>query len=189
MKRRTVLQFLISSLAALPVRLRGQTQPLSAADEVRLRTLADVVLPQEIGAQGRDQAVRAFLAWGNDYRAGAETDYGYGFPRLRRLPPSPFAKYPSQLEALDQQARTRNHSFSDLPQDERMALVSAAIADARIERLPSRPDGGHVATDLMGFYFNSIEANDVAYRARIGRDTCRGLAGSENKPAPLTRRR
>jgi hypothetical protein len=64
-------------------------------------------------------------------------------------------------------------------------LVEAAIAEAKVVRLPSRPDGGHVASDLMGFYFNSIEANDVAYRAKIGRDMCRGLAGSENKPAPL----
>jgi hypothetical protein len=38
----------------------------------------------------------------------------------------------------------------------------------------------------MAFYFNSSEANDLAYRAAIGRDTCRGLTGSENRPAPMT---
>jgi hypothetical protein len=63
--------------------------------------------------------------------------------------------------------------------------VAAAITDAKIERLPARPDGGHVATDLMAFYFNSLEANDLAYGLAIGRDTCRGLEGSQNRPAPL----
>jgi hypothetical protein len=185
MKRRTLLQYFLAGLAALPVRLRAQSPTLSPAGELKLRALADVVLPQEIGEQGRNAAVRAFLTWAREYRADVPTDYGYGFPRLRRTPPSPTTRYAAQLDALDRQARARNHSFTDLPRDERRALVEAAIADAKVERLPSRPDGGHVATDLMGFYFNSIEANDVAYRAKIGRDTCRGLAGSENKPAPL----
>lgn len=185
MKRRTLLQYLLSGLAAVPARLRAQPGTLGPATELNLRALADVVLPQEIGDQGRDAAVRAFLTWAREYRAGIEIDYGYGFPRLRRTPPSPTTRYAAQLDALDQQARARNHSFTDLPRDERRALVEAAIAEANVERLPSRPDGGHVATDLMGFYFNSIEANDLAYRAKIGRDTCRGLAGSENKPAPL----
>jgi hypothetical protein len=185
MKRRTLLQYFLSGLAALPARLRAQSATLSPASELNLRALADVVLPQEIGEQGRDAAVRAFLTWARDYRADVATDSGYGFPRLRRTPPSPTARYAAQLDALDRQARARNHSFTDLPRDERRVLVEAAIAEAKVERLPSRPDGGHVASDLMGFYFNSIEANDVAYRAKIGRDMCRGLAGSENKPAPL----
>jgi hypothetical protein len=39
----------------------------------------------------------------------------------------------------------------------------------------------------MSFYFNSADANDLCYRARIQRDTCRGLEGSENPPPPLKR--
>lgn len=187
MKRRILLQFLFASLAAIPVKLRGQTASISAADQVRLRAVAEVVLPGEIGASGVDRVVTAFITWARGYRAGAETDYGYGFPRLRKLPPSPLSAYTAQLDALDRQARMQNYSLADLPLDQRRALVSAAIVDAKIERLPARPDGGHLATDLMGFYFHGIEANDTAYRAHIGRDTCRGLAGSENRPAPLKR--
>jgi hypothetical protein len=40
----------------------------------------------------------------------------------------------------------------------------------------------------MAFYFRSSDANDLCYRAQIGRDQCRGLAGSDRPPAPLGRR-
>lgn len=188
MKRRALLQFLGTTLATLrvPVRLRGQAATLGPADEVRIRAIAEVVLPQEIGAQAHDAVLRGFFTWVREYRAGADADHGYGVTRLRRTGVSPAARYAAQLDALDRQARQRGYSFADLPRGDRQAIVEAAIGAAKIERLPSRPDGGHVATDLMGFYFNSIEANDVCYRARIGRDTCRGLAGSDDRPAPLT---
>jgi hypothetical protein len=185
MKRRTLLQLLLSLIAAVPARLRlfAQTPALTALDQSRIRALADVVLPGELGVKGRAAAVDNFLRWVREYRAGADTDHGYGFTRLRRTPPSPAAKYPAQLDALDNLAKGRR--FADLTVDERKAIVETALEEAKIDRLPARPDGGHIASDLMGFYFNSIEANDLCYRAAIGRDTCRGLERSENKPAAL----
>jgi hypothetical protein len=180
MKRRTLLQLLVSSLVALPARfrLRAQVASFPAIDVARLYALAEVVLPQEIGAGGRTRAVDQFVAWYENYRAGAEADHGYGFPRLRRTPGSPAARYGPQLAVL-------GPDFERLPLPDRTRAVEAAIAAAKVQRLPGRPDGGHVATDLMAFYFNSVEANDVCYRARIGRDVCRGLAGSGDRPAPL----
>jgi hypothetical protein len=186
MKRRVLLQFLGSVLATLPLPLRLRAQTSSAlrpVDEARLRAVAEAVLPGEIGAEGRDAVVRAFLTWVRDYRAGADTDHGYGFPRIRRTGTSPALQYGAQLDGLDDRSRARGQSFADLPLDQRRAVLETAIAGARIERLPSRPDGGHVATDLMGFYFNGTEANDLCYGSRIGRDTCRTLAGSEERPA------
>jgi hypothetical protein len=176
MKRRTLLQLLLSIVAstAAKVRLLAQAPPPSPVDQTRLRAVADIVLPGELGADGRARVVENFLRWLREYRAGADTDHGYGFTRLRRTPPSPAAKYPAQLAALESRAGDRRQA------------IEAAIAEAKIERLPARPDGGHVATDLMAFYFNSIEAADLAYRAAIRRDTCRGLEGSENRPAPLS---
>ena len=56
---------------------------------------------------------------------------------------------------------------------------------AKIDRLSARPTGAHIAADLMGHYFNSAAAQDLCYRAAIGRDACRGLPGSERKPAPI----
>ena len=185
MRRRALLQWL-STVAALPMPMRAAARAaIAPREEVLLRELADVVLPQELGARGIDRVVAAFLTWSREYRAGAETDHGYGFPRLRRTGPSPAAKYPAQLAALDREAQARGRSFTDLSLEDRRTLVERAIAAAKVDRLPGRPDGGHVATDLMAFYFNSIEANDLAYRARIGRDLCRTLAGSDNRPAPL----
>jgi hypothetical protein len=175
MKRRTLLQLLAAACAALPARVRLFAQPtaLTAADQERLHALATVVLPTELGPDGRRRVVDRFLAWLTDYRPNAETDHGYGFTRLRRTAPAPVAKYPAQLAAM-----------GDLRVDGTRA-VEQAIRAAGIERLPARPDGGHVATDLMAFYFGSAEANDLAYRAAIGRDACRGLAGSERRPTPL----
>jgi hypothetical protein len=188
MRRRILLQWMGAALGAipLPARLRAQAG-LSPGDEARLRALAEVVLPQEIGRPQQDAVVARFLGWMRDYRAGADTDHGYGVTRLRRLAASPAAKYAAQLEALDTAARARGRGFADLGPDERRAIVDAAITAAKIERLPARPDGGHVATDLLGFFFNSVEANDLCYQAAIGRDQCRTLAGSSDRPAPLAR--
>lgn len=186
MKRRALLQFLISGIAALAARigLHAQAAPLTNDDTSRLRVVANVVLPQEIGDAGQARSVASFVTWVREYRASAETDHGYGFPRLRRTPPSPASRYREQLDALDAAARHRGQRLVDLSIDEQRAIIHTAITAARVERLPSRPDGGHVATDLITFFFGSVEANDLCYRARIGRDTCRSLAGSEDRPAP-----
>ena len=187
MKRRTLLQLLVSTIGALSARigLGAQTPSWSSVDAERIRVLADVVLPREIGSDGRARIVTNFLTWLQEYRAGVDTDHGYGFPRLRRTASSPAAKYPLQLDALEAEARKRGHEFKDSTPADQHAIVEASIAAAKIERLPSRPDGGHIATDLMAFFFHSVEANDLCYRARIGRDTCRALDGSSDRPAPL----
>jgi hypothetical protein len=187
MQRRTLLQLLLSGATALGTRIRLQAQQATwvPADTARLRLVADIVLPQEIGNAGRAQVVDRFLTWIREYRSDAETDHGYGFPRLRRTPANPAAKYPAQLDALDAAARARGRPLAETSPEEQRALIEAALTAAKIERLPARPDGGHVATDLMGFFFHSVEASDLCYRARIGRDTCRSLAESENRPSAL----
>ena len=68
----------------------------------------------------------------------------------------------------------------DTPSDR--AAVETALEAAKLTALPRTPDGKHVATDLMAFYFHSSEANDLCYRAKIGRDLCRGLDGSDREP-------
>ena len=69
--------------------------------------------------------------------------------------------------------------------DSKRQAVTAALEQARITDLPRTPDGRHIAADLMAFYFRSSDANDLCYRAAIGRDLCRGLDGSEQAPPPL----
>jgi hypothetical protein len=185
MQRRTLLQLVLSGATAVAARIRLHAQPetLSPADMARIDALSHIVLPQEIGYHGRTQVVIRFLTWARDYRSDAEMDHGYGVPRLRRTAPSPTARYSAQLDALDAAARSKGHTFVETAPDDQRALIQTAITSANVERLPARPDGGHVATDLMAFFFHSDEANDLCYRAQIGRDACRSLSGSDNRPA------
>ena len=135
-----------------------------------LRALARVVLPSEVDAAA---TAAKFAEWVRGYRAGAEMDHGYGFTRLRSKPTLAVANYARQLAALGAQPTA--------------AQVTAALEEAKITDIPRTPDGRHVASDLMAFYFRSSEANDLCYRARIGRDECRGLPGSEDAPKELAR--
>jgi hypothetical protein len=170
----------IKTLAAAVPLFRLQ---LEALDPAQLAALADVVLPSEAD---RRAAVTAFTAWVAGYKEGADTDHGYGNTRIRATGPSPARNYPAQLAALDAAARTQGAaSFAAASLEQRRIIVETAIADAKIERLPVRPTGAHIATDLMGHYFNSSAANDLCYRAAIRRDLCRGLPGSVKRPLPI----
>lgn len=185
MRRRSLLRLLAAAAAWLrvPRLASAQTAAIGSADEARLRALAEVVLPTELGAAGRSEIVDQFLRWIRNYRADAEMDHGYGFTRLRRLPPSPALKYPAQLASLDKAARATGGTFETVAADVRRAVVEDALTAAKVERLPPRPTGEHIASDLMGFYFHGPAANDLAYRAAIGRDECRDLPDSDKRPA------
>lgn len=189
--RRVALKAIASAVAAAPAATSagGAFQddvPTAAA----LGPIADAVLPDEIGAEARADVVGGFIRWMRGYREDADMDHGYGFTRIRRTGPSPARHYPAQLAALDRAAARlkTNATFADLTIASRRTLVAEAFAEARIEQLPRRPTGAHVAADLMAFYFNSSEARDACYEARIGRDACRGLAGSERPPEALPAR-
>ena len=169
MLRRTVLQW----LATVPVfRAWAQTAGFPGAYRATLRELAALVLPSELGPRGVDRVVAGFEQWVRDYRAGADMDHGYGFTRIRSKPPSPAPAYLAQLEALRQRA----------PEPR---AIEAALDQAGVKELPRLPDGKHVISDLMSFYFYGSDANDLCYRAAIRRYDCRGLQGSDNPPAPL----
>ena len=175
----------LKTVAAVPfLRLEDERFRLKAettqSEEATLRAIAEVVLP---AAANRDVAVRAFSEWIANYKEGADTDHGYGNTRVRPTGPSPSRNYPTQLAALDAAAVSKGAtSFVAASIDQRRAILEAAISDAKVERLPTRPTGAHIATDLMGHYFDSSAANDLCYRAAIGRDICRGLPGSELPP-------
>jgi hypothetical protein len=194
MKRRTVLRWLAAVFAARPLssfRLFAQGRVEIDADRrATLVALAEIALPSTLDADGRALVVDRFARWVRDYRDGADMGHGYGFARLRaRSGASPAGRYPEQFDALDAAARRLGaSSFADLPADGRRTIVRAALDEPRrVTRLPSRPDGDNLVADFMGFYFSSMEAWDLAYERQIGRDRCRGLDGSEARPAPLGR--
>ena len=180
--RRTLIQSALGAMALRPGRTAAAQAPFGDAYLERMRALADVVLPQAIGDEGRERALTQFMSWVRDYRADADGDPGYGQTRVRRLPASPALQYPAQLDDLDCRA---GGAFASRPLADRQRVVTEAIAAANIRDFPGRPNGGHVATDLMAHYFNSPGANDLAYGRNIGRGACRDLNGSDERPSEL----
>ncbi len=190
MKRRTVLRSLAALVAVKPLgSLELFAQSPTATDKAitTLKAVAEVVLPSSLGVAGREAAVQKFVAWTANYREGAERGGGYGNARLS--PPtgsSPAAQYPAQFDALDRAAVARGaRDFAALALPARREIVEAALnVPQRVTRLPSRPTGQNLIADFMGYYFNSEEGFDLAYKAAIGRDSCRSLDGSDKPPAP-----
>jgi hypothetical protein len=183
LQRRTVLRVVLSIIAWAPFS-RSAAAAFGDAHATRLTALAGVVLPQELGSEGVARAVGAFMQWLRNYRAGAQMDHGYGFTQLKRTPPSPAAKYPAQLDDLD---RRTGGSFAAAALSDRQRAVTDAVIASGVTALPARPDGGHIATDLMAHYFSSPGANDLAYDHLIGRYSCRNLSGSDQRPPVLAR--
>jgi hypothetical protein len=180
-RRRTVLSWAAHVAGALGlsgVRAWAQSANFPADQSETLHLLAAVVLPAELGAAGINQTADAFVHWVQGYRAGAEMDHGYGFTRLRSKGASPAGAYLRHLEVL-------RPALLSADADSKQQAVTSALEQAKVTDLPRTPDGRHVAADLMAFYFRSSNANDLCYRAAIGRDQCRGLDGSEQAPAPL----
>ncbi len=175
MRRRTLLQW----LAAVPgLRSWAQTASFPGKHGATLRELAAVVLPGALGRERTDRVAQQFEHWARGYGPGAEMDHGYGLTRIRYKGASPAPAYLAQLEAL-------RAGLSSADAQVKRRAIEAALDQAKIAELPRMPDGSHIIADLMSFYFRGSEANDLCYRAAIGRYRCRGLEGSQNPPPPL----
>lgn len=189
MTRRELIRWMLSVTAVLPVgrlALRAQSTAFGPSDLTTLEALADTVLPGELGRAGSKAITQTFIKWLAEYRSGADMGHGYGVLRARVTPTISLETYRTQLGALDQRARRNGGSFDSLPVPARKALVQQVLDEASVRDLPQIPDGKHLVSDLMAFYFRSTQANDLCYRASIGREVCRSLAGSSRKPDSLT---
>lgn len=188
MKRRTLVRLAASAAALLPAsRLVALAQDagLSASSLATLDAVASAVLPASLGRRGVAGITERFLAWLRGYRQGEVLDHGYGRPEVRRSPVSPASRYAEDLAALERAAQEQGAALARLPADTRRTLIEAALRSVGVEGLPGGPNGKHVVSDLMAFYFQSSEANDHCYRARIGRETCRPLPVVAARPKPL----
>jgi hypothetical protein len=149
------------------------------AQDGALKELAATLLPESLGRPGTDQVAAGFIRWLNEYHPGAEMQNGYGFTRVRVVPPSPNAKYLTQLEELARVILVNpDVGF-------RRKQLEARLQAVGIKDLPALPESGDIVIDLMAFYFNSSHANDHAYEAAIDRDGCRGLKSSSAIPSAL----
>lgn len=193
MERRDLLKLGATAAVAAASGLSAQESPSPALDFLPrelagLWPVARAVLPAEIGAAGQQQALAAFVAWIHDHGAGRYLEHGYGHTRVAKSTPAPMEQYGAQLQSLDAAARRlHGKGFGALDLAARRALLVEALAALKVDGLGERPSGRHVATDLMSHYFGSIEANDLCYEAEIGRDSCRSLAGSGERPEPLAK--
>jgi len=182
MRRRALIESVLKVAAAFPlsgIRTWAQTVAFPATHENVLKELAATVLPESLGRSGTDAIAEQFVRWVREYRPGAEMTPGYGFPRIRKKAASPVPAYLAQLDQLAAGALAE----PDLAG--RRRRLAESIQSAEIPDLPQLPDGTHIAVDLMSFYFQSSEANDLAYSAAIGRDKCRSLKNSGNAPPSL----
>jgi hypothetical protein len=153
------------------IRSWSQTTAFPGSQSAALRELAALVLPSSLGKAGADRIAEQFERYVREYRAGADTDHGYGVTRVRPKPATPAPEYMKQLAAL--------------PTPLTRVAVEKSLEESQVKDMPRLPDGKSVIADLMSFYFRSADANDLCYRAAIQRETCRGLEGSGKEPAPL----
>jgi hypothetical protein len=179
MQRRTLIQSLFAWISLQRSRLRAQTASFPGKHESTLKELAATVLPESLGRAGTDSVAVQFVRWVQEYHPGAEMQTGYGATRIRYKPPSPAAIYLEQLDQLSSGALAQSGIAA------RRLKIAEVFQAANIRDLPPVPDGAHIASDLMTFYFQTSEANDIAYLAAIGKDKCRTLKNCGNVPTAL----
>ena len=175
MQRRSFFKRMFLGVAALvaPRWVRAQMLPPVA----QIRELASVVLPASLGQTRIDKVAADFLTWLRDYKAGAPMPAGYGFPRTQVVGPNPAAHYAEQFRQL---------GLANLDAAGKRAAVEKALQEIKIDRVPPRPNGQHVAADLMAFFYGSSDGEDFLYGVAIKRDDCRGLENSGKRPAALS---
>jgi hypothetical protein len=182
-------RFLLGAAALLPlpfVARRFHRLAVESLDPALLRALAAAILPSELGPGGTERAVAEFERWLAGYREGAEILHGYGTGEIRHAGPSPALKWSAQLAELDVSARkTRGAAFATLARPEREELVRAALGGVSAGGLPEIDRAQHIALGLLAHFYSSASAQDLCYKARIGKGTCRPLADSPKRPLPL----
>src|SRR5262249_21498334 len=103
-------------------------------DEATMRSLAAAILPADLGVEGASRVAREFQHWIDDYRENAELVPGYGASALEFTRPSPRARWAAQVESL------RRSGFDARPAEERRAVIAAALAGEKLDRMPDVGD-------------------------------------------------
>jgi hypothetical protein len=160
--------------------------PAETLEPALLRGLAEAVLPSELGEAGIDRVVAGFRGWLAEFEPVAELNHGYGTGELAYTAADPAPGWGAQLRALDLRARREaGRGFAELGVGERRELVRRQLPRDRADRLPEVAEAPHVAVGLLAYFYRTPEANDLCHRAAIGWRSCRPLATSAERPAPL----
>ena len=165
-----------------------ETRAERRLDAASVAALAAVVLPAELGAEGRARAVSGFQAWLAAYQPAAERTHGYGTGELSYVPAHPGPGWAAQIQALDLEAQQRfGKPFAQLDAAAQHDLLRRQLARERGDRLPEPADARHVAVGLLAWWVQTPEATNLCYGATINPYTCRPLADQGRQPTPLAR--
>lgn len=173
------------SLEDRPPRARAEQRRVTV-DRTVLDAAAEIVLPTELGLQGQRHATDAFVQWIEQYEPVAEEMHGYGYAEIRYLPADPAPNWSAQLDALDRLAEHRHgRGFVACDRAERAALIDDALRPHAADRLPAPLAAPHVLLALVAHWAAQPDAWDLAFGARIARNTCRDLDDAVRPPIPL----
>ena len=165
------------------LRSTGAT-PVALPDET-LRAVAEAVLPDELGDDGRERAVRAFERWSEALEPVAELSHPYLVPEIRYSGPDPRPGWTAQLEGLEKECASRHGaSLSDLDTSGRRELLARPLGETGPD-LGAPQNADHVALAVMAHFFGSAIATDLCYGRAIRKELCRSIEGAEDEPAPL----
>lgn len=186
--RRSFFGWLAGVVAITRFPIRAFTRWRAELDTTIVHSLAAAILPGELGAAGVRRASDAFIAWVRGYRTGAEMSHGYGNARIRSTGADPSVRWAPQLDSLEADAKkAHGKGFSAITGEQRRAIVRAQLGNERGTSLGSVVNAQHVAVALLAHFYNSSEATDLCYEARIGKNACRPLPQSPQRPVQIRR--
>ncbi|MDH4110384.1 MAG: hypothetical protein OEW35_19045 [Gammaproteobacteria bacterium] len=156
-------------------------------DRPTLEAVGRIALPTGVlGEAGVGRVVGEFLAWLAAFEPVSERDHGYGTAEVRYGPPHPGPLWGAQLEALSLEAHKRfGSTYAGIDIARQREILERQLPEHLPEELPYAGAATHVAIGLIAWFYATPEANDLALRARIGRQGCRGLASGSAEPEPL----
>ena len=156
-------------------------------DRSVLEALARIVLPRTaLGDAGVLRVNGDFLDWLEGFAPVTERDHPYYSSEINYGPPDPAPLWGAQLEALNIEAQQRFDSgFPQLGENLQTTILDRQLPTNIPQDLPFAGNASHVAIGLNAYFYATAEANDLALRAQIHRQSCRGLESGPNKPAPL----
>lgn len=168
-------------------RQQAVTNDQPGLDRDLLGAVALIVLPKSaLGEAGIKRVTGQFLEWLNGFEPVTELNHPYYSEEIDYGPPDPAPLWAAQLKALDIEAQNRfEKRFIDIDAEQRQYILERQLPHNLPQALPYAGDAPHVAIGLIAYFYATGEANDLCLNAKIGRQTCRGLATSPDKPAPL----
>ena len=115
-----------------------------------------------------------------------ERNHPYYSSEINYGPPDPAPLWGAQLEALNIEAQQRfDLGFQQLGEDRQTAILDRQLPANIPADLPFAGSASHVAIGLNAYFYATAEADDLALRAQVHRQTCRGLESGTHRPAPL----